>query len=224
MRGLFPDCLEHLLVLGAHCDDIGIGAGATLLATCRARPGLRVTALVLCGGGTEREAEERAALQAFCPDAKLEVTVLGIRDGRLPAHWTEAKEALELLRTWCDPDLILAPSEHDSHQDHRALAQLVPTAFRDHLKLGYEIVKWDGDLAQPQAYVAADASTIREKWQLLYTHYPSQHARQWFREDTFSGLARIRGVQCQSEYAEAFHIAKLLIDPAGSSEHSGAQR
>jgi hypothetical protein len=31
----------------------------------------------------------------------------------------------------------------------------VPTAFRDHLVLGYEIVKWDGDLGQPDGVPAA---------------------------------------------------------------------
>ena len=51
-----------------------------------------------------------------------------------------------------EPDLILAPHAHDAHQDHRGLAKLVPTVFRDHLTLGYEIVKWDGDLAAPTVY------------------------------------------------------------------------
>ncbi|PRC59837.1 PIG-L family deacetylase, partial [Mycobacterium sp. ITM-2017-0098] len=54
--------LHEVAVLGAHCEDIAIGAGATLLTLSRANPGVSVHALVLCGAGTEREAEERAAL------------------------------------------------------------------------------------------------------------------------------------------------------------------
>ena len=90
--------LDRIVAVGAHCDDIAIGAGGTLLTLCLARPGIRVDALVLSGGGSEREQEERAALAAFCPGADLRLTVLKLPDGRLPAHWEEAKAAVEELR------------------------------------------------------------------------------------------------------------------------------
>lgn len=218
MRPVIPERLGHLLLLGAHCDDITIGAGGTLLDLCRSHPGLRVTALVLTGAGTDRETEERMALSAFCPKAELEVTVLDLPDGRVPAHWERAKQALEELRAGCDPDLIIGPSPHDAHQDHRELARLVPTAFRDHLVLGYEILKWDGDLAQPQAYLPLSADLVAEKVALLHEHYGSQRNRGWFSAETFEGLARVRGVQCQSRYAEAFHMSKFVLGAGGSVE------
>lgn len=211
MRPMVPERLDHLLLLGAHCDDIAIGAGGALLTLCRAHPGLRVTALVLTGAGTHREVEERMALVAFGPKAELELTVLDVPDGRVPAHWERAKEALEELRGHCDPDLVLAPSPHDAHQDHRELARLVPTAFRDHLVLGYEILKWDGDLAQPQAYLPLGTDLMSEKVALLHEHYASQRGHSWFGTETFSGLARVRGVQCQAQYAEAFHVSKFVL-------------
>ncbi|GIH91021.1 PIG-L deacetylase family protein [Planobispora siamensis] len=211
MIRLLPERCAEILLLGAHCDDIVIGAGGTLLELCRASPEARVTALVLSGGGTAREDEERAALAAFCPKAELEVTVLDLPDGRLPANWERAKEALERVRRRCDPDVVFAPSPHDAHQDHRGLARLVPTAFRDHLVLGYEILKWESDLAQPNVFVPLPQDVLAEKTALLHEHYPSQHGRTWFDEETFRGLARVRGVQCQSRYAEAFHAAKLTI-------------
>ena len=43
---------KTVAALGAHCDDIAIGAGATLLFMSAANPGLRVDVLVLSGGGT----------------------------------------------------------------------------------------------------------------------------------------------------------------------------
>ncbi|MGH4014534.1 MAG: PIG-L deacetylase family protein [Pseudonocardiaceae bacterium] len=211
MRAFRTERLGELLLLGAHCDDVAIGAGGTLLALCRAHPGLRVTALVLSGGGTDREVEERMALGAFCPKADLQLTVLDIPDGRLPAYWQRAKDAVEQLRTRCDPDLVLAPAPHDAHQDHRELARLVPTAFRDHLVLGYEILKWDGDLTQPPAYVPLDGEILAEKVALLHEHYGSQRDRSWFDAETFTGLARIRGVQCHARYAEAFHVSKFVL-------------
>jgi LmbE family N-acetylglucosaminyl deacetylase len=207
--------LDRIVALGAHCDDIAIGAGGTLLTLCAGRPGLRIDALVLSGGGTEREEEEHAALAAFCPGAELRLTVLKLPDGRLPAHWEQAKEALELLRARTDPDLILGPHPGDAHQDHRGLAELVPTAFRDHLTLGYEIVKWDGDLGRPSAYQPLWPEAAAEKVALLRRHYPSQRRRPWFDDEAFLGLARIRGIECGHRYAEAFHTRKLTLDLAG---------
>ena len=108
MLSLLPERLDRMLLLGAHCDDIAIGAGGTLLELCRSHPGVVVTALVLTGGGSLREEEERAALAAFCPGAQLDVAVLDLPDGRVPTRWELAKLALEELRTRGEPDLILA--------------------------------------------------------------------------------------------------------------------
>ena len=215
MIGLGTARIDRVVTLGAHCDDIAIGAGGTLLALCAANPGVRVDALVLSGGGTPREDEERAALRAFCPGADLEVTVHKLPDGRLPAHWDEAKSALEELRGRTDPDLILAPRVEDAHQDHRGLARLVPTAYRDHLVLGYEIVKWDADLGRPNAYQPLSSATAEKKVALLQQHYASQRHRPWYDREAFLGLARIRGIECHARYAEAFHVSKLIIDLEG---------
>ncbi|WP_431781967.1 PIG-L deacetylase family protein [Streptomyces chumphonensis] len=204
--------LERVVAVGAHCDDIAIGAGGTLLTLCGARPGLRVDALVLSGGGGEREREERAALDAFCPGADVRLTVLKLPDGRLPAHWDEAKAAVEELGARTRPDLVLAPRTEDAHQDHRGLARLMPTVFRDHLVLGYEIVKWDGDLGRPVAYQPLEPAVADRKVRLLQEHYPSQEHRPWFDREAFLGLARIRGIECHARYAEAFAVTKLTLD------------
>nr|WP_042177689.1 PIG-L deacetylase family protein [Kibdelosporangium sp. MJ126-NF4] len=211
MRVLRPDALEKIVLLGAHCDDIAIGAGGTLLTLCQSRPGIRVDALVLSGGGTSREAEEHAALQSFCPGAELKISVLDLPDGRFPAHWERAKQAVEDLRGRTEPDLVIAPHAGDAHQDHRTLAELVPTAFRDHLALGYEIVKWDGDLGAPTVYQPLPDALAEAKVEKLLRCYPTQSGRYWFDRETFLGLARVRGVQCRSRYAEAFYLDKLLV-------------
>lgn len=211
MLGLLPQRLARIALLGAHCDDIAIGAGATLLRLCRDHPGVVVDALVCTGGGTEREDEEHRALAMLCPKADVTLTVLDLPDGRLPTHWETVKRAVEQQRRRIDPDLILAPSTHDHHQDHQTVARIVPTAFRDHLVLGYEILKFDGDLAQPNAYVPADEQTYAEKITAIFQSYASQRHRSWFDAETFSGMARIRGVQCNSRYAEAFHVHKFVL-------------
>jgi LmbE family N-acetylglucosaminyl deacetylase len=214
MLSLLPERLDRMVLLGAHCDDIAIGAGGALLELCRAHPGVSVTAMVLTGGGSLREEEEREALAAFCPGAKLEIIVHDLPDGRVPVRWERAKQAVEEVRTMGEPDLILGPASHDAHQDHRALSKIIPTVFRDHLALGYEILKWESDLAQPSVYLPLAEPVLREKITKLLEHYGSQRDRTWFDAETFAGLARVRGVQCNARYAEAFHAQKLVLGVA----------
>ena len=175
---------------------------------------LRVDVLVLSGGGTEREDEERAALAAFCPGADLRINVLKLPDGRLPAHWDEAKAAVE-LREQTSPDLVFAPNRFDAHQDHRGLAKLVPTAFRDHFVLGYEIVKWDGDLGRPTAYQPLDAALPRPRSTCSMSTIAHSVHRPWYDREAFLGLARIRGIECGARYAEAFYVNKIALDLSG---------
>jgi LmbE family N-acetylglucosaminyl deacetylase len=206
--------VRRVVAVAAHCDDIAIGAGGSLLALCTANPGVQVDALVLSGGGTPREDEEHAALTAFCQGADLRLTVAKLPDGRLPSHWEDAKAAVEELRAATSPELIFAPHRGDAHQDHRGLAKIIPTAFRDHLALGYEIVKWDGDLGQPTAFQPLTDEIAEAKVTLLQRHYASQRHRPWYDRDAFLGLARIRGIQCHARYAEAFYVDKLVLDLA----------
>jgi LmbE family N-acetylglucosaminyl deacetylase len=209
---LYPGPVAEIAALGAHCDDIAIGMGATLLTLARANPGLRVNALVLSGAGTAREAEERAALQAFCPGAAVALTVLDVPDGRAPAHWGRIKDALADFRRCGDPEVVFCPHRRDAHQDHRLLAEMVPTEFRDQLTLGYEILKWETDTPTPTVYQPLDTLAAEEKVRLLHKHYPSQVGRDWFDELSFLGLSRLRGVQCRAPHAEAFVLEKAVLD------------
>ncbi|WP_069161014.1 PIG-L deacetylase family protein [Nocardia altamirensis] len=208
--------VAEVAVLGAHCDDIAIGMGATLLTLARAHPGLQVRALVLSGAGTERADEERRALDAFCPGAELDLTILDLPDGRAPAHWDRIKNALAAFRASTRPDLVFAPQRGDAHQDHRVLAELVPTEFRDHLVLGFEILKWEADTPAPTVFHPLTPELATEKAQLLLKHYPSQAHRDWFDEQAFTALTRMRGVQCHAAHAEAFVLDKAVIDFGGS--------
>ena len=199
-----------VLALGAHPDDIEIAAGGTLLSLAERHPGLRVR-YVLLTGKPERQAEARAAARAFTPGADLEVELHDLPDGRLPAVYGEVKEVLEGVAREFRPDVILAPWPGDAHQDHRTVGELVPTAFRDQLVLSYEIPKWDGDFTRPNTYFPLTDDIARRKVELLEKCYPSQHGRDWWGEETFLALARLRGMECRAHYAEAFTCTKLII-------------
>ena len=211
---LLPTVAEPLRVLavGAHVDDIEIGAGGTLL-TLAALGRLEVRYAVLTGTPARR-LEAEAAAAAFLPGADVDVRLHDLPEGRLPARWEAVKDLLEDLATGWRPDLVLAPGAEDAHQDHRTIAQVVPTVFRDATFLAYEIPKWDGDLGQPTTYVPLSEEVALRKLELLHKCFPSQHARDWWDDEVFLGLARLRGMECRARYAEAFVCRKWVARPA----------
>jgi LmbE family N-acetylglucosaminyl deacetylase len=199
-----------VLAVGAHPDDIEIGAGGALFGLAEGHPGMRVSYVVLTGS-PERHREARNAADAFFPSADLSVQLYDLPEGRLPTVWGHVKEALEDVAKSCTPDLVIAPSAADAHQDHRTIAEIVPTVFRDQLYLGYEIPKWDGDLTRPSVYLPMSADAARRKVALLHGCFPSQRHRDWWDEEVFLGLARLRGMECRAPYAEAFTCKKAVV-------------
>lgn len=201
----------RILAIGAHCDDVEIGAGGTLLGLCDRWAGLELHVAVATSTPA-RAAECRAALGAISQGAALSLQFGDLPDGRLPAHFDMVKDQLATLSTqpW---DLILVPHPEDAHQDHAMLGRLASTAFRDHLILYYEIPKWDGDLGclQPNVYVPVTAAQIEQKWAILDEHYVSQRSHDWWDREVITGLARLRGMECRTKYAEAFRVNKMIL-------------
>lgn len=210
MRGLLiPSGPVRMLCVGAHPDDIEIGCGGTLLALAESR---RVTAaFAIATGSAGRIAEATKAASRFLPAADVDVYTLGLRDGYLPASWGDLKDGLESLAGQFAPDLVFAPRRDDAHQDHRVLAELTPTVWRDSLTLHYEIPKWDGDLGPVNHYVSLGADLARRKTELLHECFSSQVDRDWWDDETFLGLMRLRGIECRSRYAEGFIADKAVL-------------
>jgi LmbE family N-acetylglucosaminyl deacetylase len=202
-----------VLCLGAHSDDIEIGAGATLLTMMDRGIRLEVHWCVLSGAG-EREREAKSSAQDFLSSAaSAEIDIVSFRDGFFPEQGDAIKSWFEVLKQRVNPDLILTHSQSDAHQDHRHVCRLTWNTFRDHCILEYEIPKWDGDMARPNLYVPVSASAMKRKVDLLMAHFGSQRSKQWFDPETFLGLARLRGMECRAgeRYAEAFIARKLSL-------------
>ena len=201
---------RHLVAVAAHPDDLEIGCGGTLLRLAETLGGLTAD-VVVATGTRERLDEARRSTELFLPGCEVTLHSAELPDGRLPSRWNDVKELLEQVAGGTRPDLVLAPSAHDAHQDHRTVAELVPTVWRDHLVLGYEIPKWDGDLGRPTLYVPLSEELMREKVVRLRKAYPSQVGRDWFDDEVFYGLARLRGMECRARYAEAFTTGKATL-------------
>ena len=215
MLGLNPDFPPDgsVLCLGAHCDDIEIGCGGSLMELRERYPALRFIWRIFSADDV-REAESRtAALAMLGSDARLDVEVHRFRGSYFPHHWSDIKDAIETTKRRLNPDLIFTHFLHDRHQDHRVLAELTWNTFRDHAILEYEIAKYEGDLAQPNVYLPLSAASMERKVAALMQCFPSQHSHAWFDPELFKGHMRLRGMECNapSRYAEAFHGRKLVL-------------
>jgi LmbE family N-acetylglucosaminyl deacetylase len=203
----------RIVALAAHPDDIEIGCGGTILALAESHS-VDLDAYLLTGTD-DRVAECRAALSDFAGDASVRLHAAGLPDGRLPAHWAEAKDFLEANQPDEAPHIVFSPLRADSHQDHAVVAQLAATVWRNSLILRYEIPKWDGDLTSMSTYVQLSDQIAKRKVALLDQHFGSQVGRDWWDDETFLGLMRLRGIECRSRYAEAFSADKIVIGGPG---------
>jgi LmbE family N-acetylglucosaminyl deacetylase len=167
---------------------------------------------VLMTGSADRHQEARDAAAHFLKGAEVTFHLSDHADGRLPGRWDEVKLRLEEVARSHRADLVFAPRTDDAHQDHRLIGEMVSTVWRDALILHYEIPKWDGDLGRVTHYVALDSATVKEKISLLNRCFPSQLQRGWWDDETFSAILRLRGVECQTRYAEGFVVTKQVID------------
>ncbi len=203
----------RVLCLGAHCDDIEIGCGGTLLRIREWHPDADIRWLVL-SSDPRRAAETRASAKRFGVDPSEErVVIESFRDGFLPYEGAGPKDAVLRRRGEFDPDVVFTHYRDDRHQDHRIVSEITWNLYRDHLILEYEILKWDGDLGIPNCFVHLDPAHVETKLRVLQEEYASQHEKAAFDVDGFRGLMAVRGVESRAPggHAEAFHARKIRI-------------
>ena len=202
-----------VLCLGAHCDDIAIGCGGTILTLLDQVSAIEVVWVVMTSTEKRQVEEQNAAAEFLGIGGTKQIIVKGWQDGYLPKYWSEVKDFFEELKRAINPDLILTHFRDDRHQDHRVVSDLTWNTFRHHLILEYEIPKYDGDLGSPNVFVPLAEQHCREKARKIVECFPSQRGRQWFTEDVFVSLARLRGMEAasDSQFAEAFYCRKLLL-------------
>ncbi|MGC2518244.1 MAG: PIG-L deacetylase family protein [Burkholderiales bacterium] len=203
----------RLLCIGAHSDDLEIGCGATVLSWLASMPAVEVTWVVLGAEGIRAAEARRSARALLVRAAARKVIITDFRDCYMQSQYTYVKYHFENLKREVDPDVVLTHRLEDRHQDHRLAAELTWNTWRNHLVLEYEIPKYEGDLATPNAYVPISTSVARRKISHLNRCFSSQRSKDWFAADTFLGLMRLRGLESRSQsgFAEAFHARKLVF-------------
>jgi LmbE family N-acetylglucosaminyl deacetylase len=206
-----------ILLLSPHTDDIELGAGGTVIKLLKEKSNDICWAVFsIC---------EDAVPEGLPPDTlEKEFTSvaskLGIRDYRIyrfpnknfPQYRQEILSQLDKVKREFKPDLLISPSLNDFHQDHKIIAEEAVRAFKkDAGIIGYEL-PWNNLVFSPQLTVKLTGKQMEGKWELL-SIYKSQFTlqRSYFSKEFIFGWARMRGVQCNSEYAEAFEVVRWII-------------
>jgi hypothetical protein len=60
-------------------------------------------------------------------------------------------------------------------------------------------------------YVPVSEERALHKVSLLRQCYPSQLGRDWWDDDLFLSLMRVRGMECRTRYAEGFVVEKATL-------------
>lgn len=208
-----PSTRLRVLCLGAHSDDIEIGCGGTLLQLAKTRPRPEFRWVVWSAVGARASEAKRGARGFLGPSAGEAVRLHEFRDGYFPAQFAAIKDSFETLASEFKPDIVFTHARDDRHQDHRVISDLTWNTFRNQLILEYEIPKWDGDLGQPNLYVPVSRNAALRKTRALIKVFGTQRSKDWFSEETFLGLMRLRGMECRATdgYAEAFGARKIVL-------------
>jgi len=202
-----------VLCLGAHSDDIEIGCGGTILRLLRACGECDVTWVVF-SAKAQRRREAVSSAKRFLKGARTSTVITkSFRESFFPYRGEAIKSCFEELKLRLQPDLIFTHYRHDLHQDHRVICELTWNTFRNHQILEYEIPKYDGDIGQPNVYVPLTQTMCDNKVRYLMDGFSTQRSRQWFTEDTFYALLRLRGIESNApeKYAEAFYGRKIVL-------------
>lgn len=200
-----------ILCLGAHCDDIEIGAGGTVLKLIDDYKIEQLNWIVFASNDIRKQEAINSA-ELFLSDLpNKKVVVNSFRDGFLPFHGIEIKEYFEEIKKEISPDIIFTHYRDDRHQDHRLISDLTWNTWRNELILEYEIPKYDGDLGIPNFYVKLEEQYIRKRNNILLETFRSQKSKHWFDDATFNALSRLRGLESANMFAEAFYARKLFL-------------
>ena len=200
------------LLLGAHSDDIELGCGGTILSLLDQGQELEVWWVVFAASPVRRLEAERSAEMFLRGAVKKEIVVRDFKESFFPYIGSEIKECFEELKRTICPDVVFTHFRDDLHQDHRLISELTWNTFRDHLILEYEIIKYDGGLGSPNVFVHLSEDVCAKKMKYLMENFQSQRSHQWFTEDTFRAILRLRGVESNApeKYAEAFYCRKIV--------------
>lgn len=203
------------LVLAAHTDD-EFGCAGVIARLVEAGTEIHLACFSACEESVP-EGYDSDVLKREVRDA---IEVLGIPADRFylynhrvrhfPAHRQEILEELVALRKRLEPDLVLAPSSSDIHQDHAVIAAEGLRAFKNSTILGYEL-PMNTISFEHACFIRLEPRHLDVKMRHAAVYRSQQH-RMYMRDAFITSLALVRGVQINSQAAEAFEVVRMVLD------------
>jgi len=209
-----------IIAIGAHLDDIEIGAGGTL--SKLVEDGNEVKMLVMSESafadfdGNVIRTREQAITEGHAAAGILGagfIEILNFPNKDIPYN-SISVEIIDSNLTSFKPDLIFTHSPHDTHQDHRntALATISAARYFNNI-LFYEPFHPAGKSYmphRPQIYFDI-TKTINKKIEMLEAHESQlkKYGKNWIR--AMMGRASLSGYECGSDYAETFECLRLKL-------------
>jgi LmbE family N-acetylglucosaminyl deacetylase len=196
-----------LIAVGAHPDDVELGCGGTINAVSAA--GKRVIAVYLTKGEKSGDPHTRMS------ESKKALSILGVndvffgdfKDTEIPSSH-DAIKFLEDIYDKYQPDTVLTHTTHDSHQDHRQVAWLSLSAFRNISKfLAFETPRVMSHFSP--TYFVDISDYVKFKWEALKCH-ESQKSKRYIAYESMVNLASFRGSQVGLRAAEAFEVIRYI--------------
>jgi len=197
-----------ILALSPHTDDAELGCGGTLHAL--ADQGATVLIVAFTAPTPRLRTEFHRAAKALHPD--IEARLLSYQRRLFP----ETRQAIldDIIKLRGEPgdwDIVFVPSPWDVHQDHQVIYAEALRTFKSSPTAIYAYEQpWNQVKNETTAYSPLQRSDIDAKLAAL-KEYHSQAYKPYFDPYLIEGIAHIRGMQCGSLYAEAFHAIRTII-------------
>lgn len=204
-----------VLVLAPHTDDGEFGCGATIHNLIRNGSDVFYAAFSACKQSVKPEFPD----DILITEVKKATSILGIKPNNLLLfnyevrtfnyHRQEILDDLISLREKYTPDIVFMPSLQDIHQDHKTLAEEGLRAFKFNTIMCYEM-PWNNLNFNTSGFVKLEEIDLEAKIKALQ-EYKSQAHRSYANEEFVRSLARTRGVQIQTRYAETFEVIRWVL-------------
>lgn len=205
---------SRILVLAPHTDDGELGCGGSIARLRAEGREVFYAAFCLCS----KSLPAHLPPDTLAHECRKATAVLGIPDENLilfnyevrelPASRQQVLEELLQLNKKIQPDMVLLPAASDVHQDHQVIHQEGLRAFKNTTFAGYEL-PWNNYSFRTNFFMKLSAADLARKMAAL-KEYRSQATRNYMQDEFIRSLAKVRGLQCNSDYAEAFEIYKLI--------------
>jgi len=208
--------MKRILVLSPHTDDSECGCGGSIAKFVEEGNDVYCAAFSPAKKSIPKNFPQDITEKEF----KKATKVLGLHKENLilfnyevrdfPVHRQAILEDMVRLNKDIEPDLIFMPCLNDSHQDHNVVASEAFRAFKRTSILGYEI-PWNNLTFNTNVFIFLTEEQIKKKLDALYC-YQSQKIRMYGGTVFFEDLAKVRGVQIGTRYAECFETIRWVIN------------